>query len=230
MCGRRAASRCRCREGRGAEEGRGGFRVGREMAGAWAELGSARVEPLDWVRPTGGPDAPGDLRLAGRPRRSRRGTNGVSTHWVTASFMFFDRGTFWVLPLTYLYLPRSARMYLFPKLAKLITFAAEPLVLTPFVRHQGTPVSHAAGGEPVAPSVSGRPQRCTDRRAKTSHIRRAKASHVRRLPTHHPLRLRLHASERPNLSGDRRSESDARGGHACQSSAPAKWVLSPTGT
>ena len=31
---------------------------------------------------------------------SRKGTNGVSTNGVTANFVFFDRGTFWVLPLT----------------------------------------------------------------------------------------------------------------------------------
>ena len=29
----------------------------------------------------------------------RKGTNGVSTNRVTANFMFFDRGTFWVLVL-----------------------------------------------------------------------------------------------------------------------------------
>ena len=55
---------------------------------------------------------------------------------VTANFMFFDRGTFWVLPLTYSYLPKSARAYLFPQSVKFITFAAAPLVLTPFVRNQ----------------------------------------------------------------------------------------------
>ena len=32
-------------------------------------------------------------------RRFRKGTNGVSTNGVTANFMLFDRGTFWVLPL-----------------------------------------------------------------------------------------------------------------------------------
>ena len=31
----------------------------------------------------------------------RKWTNGVSTNGVTASLLFFDRGTFWVLPLTY---------------------------------------------------------------------------------------------------------------------------------
>ena len=31
---------------------------------------------------------------------------------------FFDGGTFWVLPLTYYYLPKSARAYLFPQSVK----------------------------------------------------------------------------------------------------------------
>ena len=42
------------------------------------------------------------------PRKARKGTNGVSTNGVTAKLLFFDRGT----------------------------FAAAPLVLTPFVRDQ----------------------------------------------------------------------------------------------
>ena len=60
----------------------------------------------------------------------RQGTHGVSTNGVTATFMMFlDRGTFWVLPLTYFYLPQSARAYLFPQsVNKNITFAADPLV------------------------------------------------------------------------------------------------------
>ena len=65
------------------------------------------------------------------------GQNGVGTNGVTADFMFFDRGTFRVLRLTYFYLPKSARAHLFPNLSKFITFAAAPLVLTPFVRNQG---------------------------------------------------------------------------------------------
>ena len=38
----------------------------------------------------------------------------VSANWVTTHFMFFDRGTFCVFPLTYLYHPKSARAHLFP--------------------------------------------------------------------------------------------------------------------
>ena len=32
----------------------------------------------------------------------RKGTNGVSTNGVTATILFFDRGTFWVLPSSYI--------------------------------------------------------------------------------------------------------------------------------
>ena len=67
----------------------------------------------------------------------RRGTDGVDTNAVAAKFMLFDRGTFWVLPLTHFCLPNSARAYLFSNLSEFITFAAAPLVLTPFVRSQG---------------------------------------------------------------------------------------------
>ena len=31
--------------------------------------------------------------------KHRKWTNGISTNGVTADFMFFDRGSFWVLPL-----------------------------------------------------------------------------------------------------------------------------------
>ena len=47
------------------------------------------------------------------PHGARKETNGVSTNGVTANFMFFDRGTFCVLLLTYFYLPKSARAYFF---------------------------------------------------------------------------------------------------------------------
>ena len=63
---------------------------------------------------------------------NRKGTNGVSTNGVTANFMCLDRGTFWVLPLTYFYIPQSAFS---PNLSILITFAAASLVSTPSVRN-----------------------------------------------------------------------------------------------
>ena len=59
------------------------------------------------------------------------GTNGVSTHGVTAHFMFLVRGTFWVLPLTYFYLPKSARAYLFPQSVKIIYLRGDPISVDP---------------------------------------------------------------------------------------------------
>ena len=65
---------------------------------------------------------------------------GGQHNGVTANFSFSDTGTFWVLPLTCFYLPKSARAYVcLPNLSKFITFAAAPLVLTSFVRNQFCP-------------------------------------------------------------------------------------------
>ena len=61
----------------------------------------------------------------------RKGTNGVSTNGVTACFISFARGTFWVLPLTYFYLPRSARAYLFPQSVKSHYFCSGPISVDP---------------------------------------------------------------------------------------------------
>ena len=69
---------------------------------------------------------------------ARKGTHGVSTDGVAANVMFFDRGTFWILPLTYFYLLPGRTFFL--NLSKYITIAAAPLVSTPFVRNQGATV------------------------------------------------------------------------------------------
>ena len=61
----------------------------------------------------------------------RKGTNGVSTNGVTANFMFLDRGTFWVLPLTYFYLPKSARANLFPQPVKIHYLFSGPIGADP---------------------------------------------------------------------------------------------------
>ena len=79
-------------------------------------------------------------------RALRKGTNGVNTNGVTAIFMFFDRGTFWVPPLTYFYIPKIARAYFFPNLSKFITFAAAPLVLTRHASPPGLRRRGAGGG------------------------------------------------------------------------------------
>ena len=70
------------------------------------------------------PADPSPLRLC---TGVRRGTNGVSTNGVTATLMFFERGAFWVLPLTYFYLPKSARAYLFPQSVKTHYLYSDPI-------------------------------------------------------------------------------------------------------
>ena len=70
------------------------------------------------------------------PYLPRKGTHGVSTHGVTASFIFLT-GTCWVLPLTYVLSSQKCQGVPFsPNLSKLVTFAAAPFVSTPFVRNQ----------------------------------------------------------------------------------------------
>ena len=65
------------------------------------------------------------------PCRTRKGTNGVSTNGVTAFVVFCDGGTFFVLPLPYFYLPKSARAYLFPRSVKMRYFCSGPISVDP---------------------------------------------------------------------------------------------------
>ena len=64
-------------------------------------------------------------------RRFEVCTHGVSTDWVTANFMFLDRGTCWVLPLIYFYLPRSATAYLLPQSDQIHYFCGGPISVDP---------------------------------------------------------------------------------------------------
>ena len=74
----------------------------------------------------------------------RKGTNGVSTNGVTANIIFFETGTFWVLPLSYFYLQKKCRGVPFcPNPSKIITSAAAQLVLTPLVRNQQAATPHS---------------------------------------------------------------------------------------
>ena len=61
----------------------------------------------------------------------RKGTNGVSTNGVTANLMFSDRGNFWVLPLTYFYLPKSARAHLLSQSVEIHYFCSGPISVDP---------------------------------------------------------------------------------------------------
>ena len=56
----------------------------------------------------------------------RKGTNGVCTNGVIANVSLFDRGTLGV-PLTYLYLPKSARAYLFQQSINIIYIFSGPI-------------------------------------------------------------------------------------------------------
>ena len=55
---------------------------------------------------------------------------------------FLTEGPFGYSPLTYFYLPKSDSAYLFPNPSNFTTFAAAPLVLTPFVRNQYTNINN----------------------------------------------------------------------------------------
>ena len=54
------------------------------------------------------------------------GQTGSALRGSLQILVVFDRGTFWVLPLTYLYLPKSARAYLFPQSVKIHYFCSGP--------------------------------------------------------------------------------------------------------
>ena len=60
-----------------------------------------------------------------------KGQMGSALMGVTANFMFFDRGTFWVLPLTCFYIHKSARVYLFPQSVKIDYFCSGPISVDP---------------------------------------------------------------------------------------------------
>ena len=64
-------------------------------------------------------------------RTIRKGTNVVSTNGVTANFVFFYGGTFWVLPSIFFYLPKSARAYLSPQSAKIHYLCSGPMSVDP---------------------------------------------------------------------------------------------------
>ena len=74
-------------------------------------------------------------RHAGADRRHDgdlgKGQMGSALMGSLEPFMFFDRGSFWVLPLIYFYLPKSARAYLFPQSVKNPYFCSGPISADP---------------------------------------------------------------------------------------------------
>ena len=74
-------------------------------------------------------------------------TDGVSTNGVTANLMLFDRGTFWVLPLTYFCLTKSARAYFFSQSVKHHYFCSGPISVDPICPQPRHPhLDQARGG------------------------------------------------------------------------------------
>ena len=93
---------------------------------------------------------PKPVAFAARPPcacSDRKGTNGVSANGVTAFFLFFGRGTFWILPLTYFYLPKSARAYPFPQSVRIHYFCSGPISVDPICPQQ----TYSRGKRPEIP-------------------------------------------------------------------------------
>ena len=67
-------------------------------------------------------DVPDELRPVILFNGLRKGTNGVSTNGVTAIYVWTE-GLVWVLPLTYFYIPKSARAYPVPQSVKFHYFS-----------------------------------------------------------------------------------------------------------
>ena len=88
----------------------------------WSKAGGGvAAAPDDSPAHQGGPDQ----------RGARKGTHGVSTNGVTANCMFFDGEAFWVVPLTYFSLPKSARAYLFPQYVRIHYLCSGPISVDP---------------------------------------------------------------------------------------------------
>ena len=91
---------------------------------------------------------------AGCARITWKGTNGVSSSWVIANFMFLTEGLFWLCPLTYFNIPKSARAYLFPQSIKHHYFCSGPISVDPIC-----PQPHQAWRAGVAGAAAASPTR-----------------------------------------------------------------------
>ena len=69
---------------------------------------------------------------SGRPsERDNWGLTGDTGKGELQIPCFFDRGTFWVLPLNYFYIPKHASAYLFPQSVKIHDFCSGPISVDP---------------------------------------------------------------------------------------------------
>ena len=102
----------------------------------------AHLQPPEFWSLLGKRPSKRDQAVDGRSGDAKHGKGQMGSARMGSLQMscFVDRGICWVFLFTYFYLPKSARAYeyLFPQSVKIVTFAAAPLVLTPFVRNQET--------------------------------------------------------------------------------------------
>ena len=78
--------------------------------------------------------------------------------------MWFDRGTFWVLPLTYFCLPKGARTYLFPQSVEINDFRSGPVSVDPICPQ---PKAHRRPDRPrEASPPDGKSRECLGRHRK----------------------------------------------------------------
>ena len=82
----------------------------------------------------------------------------IGTNEVTANSVFFDRGTFRVLPLTCFYLPQSAYAYstFLPNLSTFITFSVDPINVDPICPQLRPALLHEAARLAARPRRRGR--------------------------------------------------------------------------
>ena len=84
--------------------------------------------PRQLEHPGGGDWDHQDLGSGTFSERDRWGRH----QWCPCKFhVFVYKGLFWVLPLTYIYLPKSASAYLFPQSARIHYFCSGPITVDP---------------------------------------------------------------------------------------------------
>ena len=106
--------------------------------------------------------------------KAGKGTDGVSITGATAKFSVFDGGTFWVPPSIYLYIPKSARAYLFLQPVEIHYLRSGPISVDPICRrpkgaHHRLPAGQARGARFRVPSAGRRPGSREDSRSPAHH-------------------------------------------------------------
>ena len=126
--------------------------------------------------------------------KDRKGTNGVSTNGSLQILCFLTEELFGVLPLTYFYLPKSARAYLFPQSVKTHCFCSGPISVDPICPQPKGVWPRLGHGRRAArergPRGPGAPRRLPQPQARAAALRRGGArDEVGALPARRPVRV-----------------------------------------